>query len=195
MNHFLAVGCSHTAGVGVEPGKVYVDHISSATGLKGLNLAQDGASSEHCLQQIVEVLQDTAPPKFIIAQWPNIYRKKFYADNGHWFENVNSHGEAFAHTLKLGDANFVQPWCQHIITANTLAKARGIPIYHICLEYYEQQPVSELEKLGVVLHMDLQKPGKTWLFDNAGSDGVHHSAVCHSQWAERILGIINESTK
>jgi hypothetical protein len=28
--------------------------------------------------------------------------------------------------------------------------------------------------------------------DNKASDNLHHSAICHKQWAERLIGLINE---
>ena len=51
-----------------------------------------------------------------------------------------------------------------------------------------------LKKEGIVLHMDEKLPGKTWLFDNAANDNMHHSARCHRAWADRLVGLIDENT-
>jgi hypothetical protein len=39
--------------------------------------------------------------------------------------------------------------------------------------------------------MDEKLPGKTWLFDNAANDNMHHSARCHRAWADRLVGLID----
>jgi hypothetical protein len=54
--------------------------------------------------------------------------------------------------------------------------------------------INTLDNNNIRLHWDQKIPGKTWLFDSAASDNLHHSAVCHKQWAERLYGIFNENT-
>jgi lysophospholipase L1-like esterase len=190
MKYFLAVGCSHTEGVGVNPNEVYVECLSKDLGISCVNLGLSGSNSEYALEQIVKTLRGNELPKFIIAQWPNIYRKSFWKNNKRFFENINTGQNIFSQLLKQSENNFIQPWIQHILTADTLANASAIPVYHICLEHYKDQPVSVLDKEGIKLHMDLKKPGETWFFDSAGSDGIHHSAKCHQAWADRLLRII-----
>lgn len=190
MTYFLAVGCSHTAGVGIKPDEIYVEQLSKLIEIPCVNLSKSGSNSEYALKQIVETVQQESLPNFIIAQWPNIYRKQFWTDSDCFFENVNTGGEIFNKLLKQSENNFIKPWVQNIITANVIADAFDIPIYHIYLDYTD----IKLDK-NIKLHQDLKKPGETWLFDSAASDGLHHSAMCHRAWADRLIGIINENTK
>lgn len=44
------------------------------------------------------------------------------------------------------------------------------------------------------LHTDQKLPGLTWLFDSAATDQLHHSAYCYKQWADRLIGLIDEIT-
>lgn len=189
MNYFLAVGCSHTAGVGIQSDEIYVQCLSRDIGLDCINLSYNGCDSEYTLQQIVKTLRKDQLPNFIIAQWPNIFRKTFYNDKEFYFENVNSSGEIFNKLLKLSENNFVKPWIQHMVTADTLADSIGIPIYHIYLDYTDVKIENNIK-----LHQDFKRPGETWLFDNGASDGLHHSAKCHRAWADRLNRIINEDT-
>jgi hypothetical protein len=96
--------------------------------------------------------------------------------------------------LKSGIDNFIQPWLQCIITADTLCKFARIKIVHIMLEDLDSKYVDVLHNNDITLHRDLKKPGQTWLFDSAGSDNLHHSPRCHAQWAERLIGLLNEHT-
>lgn len=189
MNYFLAVGCSHTAGVGIDPDNIYVEYLSRDIGIPCRNLSKNGSNSEYALAQIVKILRQDLLPEFIVAQWPNIYRKQFWNNNEYVFENTSNAGEIFNKLLKQSENNFIQPWIQHIVTADTLARAFNIPIYHIYLDYTD----IEIE-YNIKLHMDLKNPGETWLFDSNAVDRIHHSATCHRAWADRLLGIINETT-
>lgn len=188
MSYFLAVGCSHTSGVGIDLKDIYVEQLSRDIGIPCQNLSQGGSNSEYALEQIVKTLRNQELPEFIVAQWPNIYRKTIWYNQKYRFENINNALEIFNQLLKQSENNFVQPWIQHITTADTLASAFGVPIYHIYLDY------TDVEVDNIKLHMDLKKPGETWFFDSAASDGMHHSAKCHRAWADRLLGIINEYT-
>lgn len=195
MSYFLAVGCSHTAGIGIEPDEIYVQQLSKDLNIECVNLSVPGSNSEYTLQKIVETLGKEQLPNFVIAQWPNVFRKTFWYNDEYHMENINSCGEIFHSLVKAGENNFTQPWIQHILTADLLCKAFNLPVYHICLEYYKELPSELIKNHNIQLHMDHKEPGRSWLFDNGASDNFHHSAFCHRAWAHRINGIINENTQ
>jgi hypothetical protein len=96
--------------------------------------------------------------------------------------------------MKAGPENFTNPWLMNIITCNRLCNLAGIPTINILLESLDSDSLEILQKQDIVMHCDDKTPTRTWLFDSAGSDNLHHSARCHAQWAERLKGLLNEYT-
>ena len=189
----LALGCSHTAGVGVSATECYVSLLSTQYDCEIINTAMPGGNAENCLKQLVAQLRARIPD-FVIAQWPNPIRRTHWIGNKLQFENIQNGSAVFRSLLNAGIDNFIQPWLQCIITADTLCKFAGIKIVHIMLEDLDSEYVDVLNNNNITLHRDLKKPGQTWLFDSAGSDNLHHSPRCHAQWAERLIGLLNEHT-
>jgi hypothetical protein len=189
----LALGCSHTAGVGVSATECYVSLLSTHYDCKIINTAVPGGNAENCLKHLVAQLR-ARTPDFVIAQWPNPIRRTLWINNKPQCETIQSSSTTFHLLLKSGIDNFIQPWLQCIITADTLCKFARIKIVHIMLEDLDSKYVDVLHNNDITLHRDLKKPGQTWLFDSAGSDNLHHSPRCHAQWAERLIGLLNEHT-
>jgi hypothetical protein len=93
-----------------------------------------------------------------------------------------------------GEKNLYDKWVCHVMTTNILCNQLGIPIFNIQLEWVYPQALEILKSNGILSHCDKKTPDNTWLFDSNASDKLHHSGLCHSQWAERIMRIINENT-
>lgn len=189
----LAVGCSHTAGVGVSATECYISLLQVHYACDIINAAIPGGNAENCLTQLVAQLR-TETPDFVIAQWPNPIRRTLWVDKTRRFENIHNGSAIFQSLLHSGIDNFMQPWLQCIITADTLCKLAGIKIVHIMLEDLDSQYIDVLSNNGISLHSDLKQPGQTWLFDSSGLDNLHHSPRCHAQWAERLIGLLDEHT-
>ena len=189
MNHLLALGCSHTAGVGVEADQCYANLVSQALGLTLVNHAVPGGNHITVQKNLVEHLQQHRPSQ-IIAQWPNIYRTTVWQQGRPCLLNSNIANNIYNQLLQAGPENFVEPWIQTIVVCNMLCKALEIPMLNILLEHADQYIHNELSRFDVVLHQDQKLPGQSWIFDSAGNDGLHHSAKCHALWAQRILTII-----
>lgn len=189
----LALGCSHTAGVGVLASECYVSLLSAQYDCEIVNAAISNGNAEYCLQQLVLQLR-TEYPDFVIAQWPNPIRRTTWIGKKFQFENIQSAGPTFRSLLTSSVENFMQPWIQCIVTADTLCNLAGIKVIHIMLEDLNTEYVDTLNKNNITLHRDLKQPGQTWLFDSAGSDNLHHSPRCHAQWAQRLIGLLNEHT-
>jgi len=189
----LALGCSHTAGVGVSATERYVSLLSTHYNCEIINTAVPGGNAENCLKQLVAQLREETPD-FVIAQWPNPIRRTLWINDKPQYETIQSSSTTFHLLLKSGIDNFMQPWLQYIITADTLCTLAGIKIVHIMLEDLDAKFVDVLNNNNITLHRDLKQPGKTWLFDSAGADNLHHSPQCHAQWAERLIGLLNEHT-
>ena len=190
----VALGCSHTAGIGINPSDCYVSVLSQMIGQSIDNLSQPGASHSVLQQKLVQALQAPTPPSFVIAQWPNPIRRITWQDHRPVNENINCASPAFNQLLRQSQENFYQPWLDTIIICNLLCKALDIIIINIMIEDVAEKYHAVLANHGVVLHVDKKLPGETWLMDSAAADNLHHSAQCHAQWAQRLHGLLNEYT-
>jgi hypothetical protein len=193
MKSALALGCSHTAGVGVEPHECYVTVLSHQLGLTIINLAEGGGNSSHVQDRLVEYLRYNRP-EFVILQWPNIFRRTTWIKGRPVKENVNHASQVFHAMMTAGPENFTNPWLMNVITCNRLCDLARVPAVNILLESLDSKNLEILHKQDIVMHCDDKTPTRTWLFDGAGSDNMHHSARCHAQWAERLKGLLDEIT-
>ena len=187
----LALGCSHTAGIGVGSNDCYVQLLSAHYNISIHNRAVPGGNADLNVQILTSVLR-TDRPKFVIAQWPNPFRRTTWYNDRSCSENINSSGKAFEQLLRDGKKNFYQPWIDSILVCNLLCKATAIPIVNIMIEDVPTEYHDMLAVEKIVLHVDRKLPNETWLMDNKANDNLHHSAICHKQWAERLIGLINE---
>lgn len=190
---FLALGSSHTAGVGLSTGQIYVDQLAADLKLDCDNRSVPGGSSRECVINLVTALREYRP-EFVIAQWPPIFRRTLWIGDRKIMQTVTSEREqSFSLLLKLGTQNFSQPWIQDVLIADTLARSQHLDIYHIWLD----SPAAEIDEIsahGITVHCDEKLPGRSWLFDNACGDGTHHSAACHRSWADRLRNLIVEDS-
>lgn len=189
----LALGCSHTAGVGVSADECYVSLLANHYDIVIENCGIPGGNADHLVETLTKTLRNSRP-SFVIAQWPNPFRRTIWHNTRASKENVNNASTAFRSLLSAGKENFMQPWLQNILTAHTLCKLADVPVVHILMEDLSAEYVVTLNNQHIQLHRDQKLPGQTWLFDSAGSDNIHHSARCHAQWAQRLIGLIDECT-
>lgn len=193
MQNIVTIGCSHTAGTGLDYKDSYVSCLEKYYNVPILNLSTPGGGLALLEKKLVDYLQ-TNHPDLIIAQWPNPFRRMHWKDNKCMNETVSSSSYVFTELLKDSEQNFYRPWIQNIINCNTLCTLANINIVNIMLENVDTVWHDELGRYKIKLHVNKSIPGETWLFDSGANDGMHHSAVCHRQWAERLIGLINEYT-
>lgn len=190
----LALGCSHTAGTGIDPKDCYVSVLAELIGCTIDNQAQAGGNHTIMQHRLVRAVQQPDLPRFVIAQWPNPFRRITYHSGHPRNENINVSSPAFEQLLRLSEQNFYQPWLDTIVVCNLLCKGFNIRCINIMIEDVAPEYHAVLTANNIVLHTDRKQPGETWLMDSAASDNLHHSAHCHKQWAERLFGLLNENT-
>lgn len=188
----LALGCSHTAGVGIDPADCYVTVLSAQLGIPIDNLGVPGGNHMHVQNNLVRALKYTRRPDFVVAQWPNPFRRTTYYNNIARDENIATAQTPFLELLRAGEKNFYQPWLDAIVVSDLLCKTATVPVIHIMIENVDEQYHSYLAQYNIQLHVDRKTPEETWLMDSAASDNLHHSAHCHQQWAQRLFGLLNE---
>lgn len=191
----LALGCSHTAGTALDIEDCYVSQLSRMLNRHIDNGGVPGGNHMHVQNQLVAALHNTIRPDFVIAQWPNPFRRTIWYNGTPRNETTKNASEAFNSLLKSGPENFYQPWIESIIVCNLLCKTAAVPIIHIMIEDVEQQYHNQLAQYKITLETDRKLPGKSWLMDSGAKDNLHHSAACHKQWAERLFKLIDEYTK
>ena len=96
--------------------------------------------------------------------------------------------------LRAGEQNLYADWIDSVITLNQFCRATQTPIINILLETLQTEYRAVVDQHSIIVHDDQKLPGLSWMFDSAGSDGSHHSAACHRLWAQRLQGIIDETT-
>jgi len=191
---WLAVGCSHTAGYGVEQEEIYVSRLSQHYNRPIHNAALGSGNHAVCRHNIELWLEKYGCPELIIAQWPNPVRRTIWHGNQGNLCTIQTSDVLFQTMAKTGENNFYVDWMSSIIAANRLCKHLKIRIINVLLENVDSTYHDILQRQGIILHVDEKLPGKSWIFDSAGSDNQHHSARCHQLWAERMIGIIDEIT-
>jgi hypothetical protein len=189
MSQLLALGCSHTAGVGISAEDCYATVVAKKLNMNLVNLGLPGGNCHTVQQSLIDHLNEQTPD-LIIAQWPNPFRLSSWSQQQQRLETVGHSGPIFQAMLLAGEENFLRPWVQTIVVSNMLCQAKSIRMLNILLESVDQSIHNRLAEFGIRLHQDDKQPGRTWYFDSAGSDGVHHSANCHRLWAERILDLL-----
>ena len=190
----LALGCSHTAGVGVAPADCYVSVLSQLLDRPIVNKGVSGGNAAHVQKHLTQALKTTLRPDFVIAQWPNPIRRTIWHGTATRDENIITASEPFRQLLRASEQNFLRPWIDTIIVCNLLCRTAAVPIINIMIEDVAPEYHAMLASECIRLHVDRKIPGETWLMDSAASDNLHHSAHCHKQWAERIFGLLNEHT-
>lgn len=193
MTPWLALGCSHTAGVALPPHDCYVSVLSTMLDRPVKNLGQPGGNADDVVQNLVQELKND-PPSTVILQWPNPIRRTIWTGTRPQRQNIHNAGLAFRQLLQSSEENFYQPWIQNIVVANMLCELANTHCINIMIEDIDAKYHKLLDAENIVLHVDQKLPDQTWLMDSAASDNLHHSARCHKQWAERIMRIFNEHT-
>ena len=189
---WVAAGCSHTVGSGIEFNNNYCNQLGRRYGKTIHNIAIGMGNHQITRSNIQLWLRMQPDTGLIIAQWPNAVRLTTW-DSEKLGQRVSiSQNDSILHEmLRRAEINFDIPWLDSIITLNQLGTALHIPVVNIVLDTCSPEYVSLLSKFNIKLHIDEKKEGRSWIVDNAASDGTHHSARCHKLWAERLTGIIS----
>lgn len=189
--YLLVAGCSHTEGAGIDKNQTWANVLSTNLNLDLVNLGKSGACAKFVSDSIMKWLETcTVLPSLTVIQWPNPYRSMEVIEKKITFYNVSHMDDKFKKRFMSDPDSFVKEWHNIIVELNQLYPQKLI---NICLESYEGfmiKAVDDLARHSIELHIDKKQPGKTWFFDCAAKDGLHHSEYCHQKWADRILTII-----
>ena len=200
---FMVMGCSHTVGVGVNKEDSYPMQLSKHYGIPVYNLAISNGNIDVCRLNFYKLIESQIFgkfnfPKFLVMQWPNPIRKIIWKSKQHELvgslENINNGSTEFQQLIPIHEMQFYFDWMMAIRDINATCKALKLPVINIYLNQLNSQYRTILYERDITIHWDEKLPGKTWLFDSAASDNIHHSAWCHNQWTKRLIPLIDEAT-
>ena len=167
MNSSIALGCSHTQGVGVEPHQAW-------PALMGIqNLGVSGVSADFCYRMLQLTLQKQTVEEVYIL-YPHWLRFEYRQDDV-IFQSLPSDSNRIEFMETHDEA-----WCWNNYTTvrtniSLLCDAWDILLVEMTFE----------DMTGIINHAD------TW---PAGSDGDHHGAQWH-QWVAGLFGVKREWCK
>jgi hypothetical protein len=201
---FCVFGCSHSTGVGINQQDSYAARLSTHYNLPVYNLATDNGNIDICRLNFYKLISaihsgNVQLPKFVVFQWPNPIRKIIWTSKQSnatgRLENINNSSNTFRELVKINEVQFTFDWILTIRDINTTCQALGLPIVNIYLDQLDRDLDTVFDRAGIKVHWDQKLPGKTWFFDSAAQDKIHHSSWCHEQWTKRLIPLIDETTK
>lgn len=134
-NYMVVLGCSHTAGVGLNLEETWPYRISQELNMDLVNGAIPGGTNEFMLMNLTRLLNNRTPPKLVVFNWTYVARQSYRSNGG--FE---IYGLAEQPTGKWEDEwkkylASPQDWAYDFLElkerAILLCKLAGIPAWHI----------------------------------------------------------------
>lgn len=196
--HFVVAGCSHSAGVGVERYQRYDHVIQQQLNLPAYNISLAGGCAAVVSVYLTQWIDSVGTPDFVVAQWPEYARYPVWVPGNQLIpymriDNPQDHSVIYQYLLKHSEDNFWSDWMRSIVSTNVLCRKLNIPIINVYFDTMPKTIREILEEDKQIKVYDNREPDY-WQKDSKAADGAHHSAKCHRAWANRILGIINETT-
>lgn len=118
---FVALGCSHTYGVGMPLQYTWPSFVCDITEIKDyVNLSMPGASIFFQVRLLANYIRKYGAPKIVLANFPDLNRYETVDDKGNikygstidvWFEDF-SKSPAYAHFQSLQALNFLEAICK-----------------------------------------------------------------------------------
>ena len=118
---FVALGCSHTYGVGMPLQYTWPSFVCDITEIKDyVNLGRPGASIFFQVRLFANYIRKYGAPKIVLANFPDLNRYETVDDNGNilygssadaWFQDY-SKSPAYSHFQGLQALNFLEAICK-----------------------------------------------------------------------------------
>jgi hypothetical protein len=185
-DYFVALGCSHTAGLGVHLEDTYCHLLSTELNLPYLNFGFPGGAQNLVWTNATLLAKNSKQlPKFVILQWPEIERLTIFHEEGISLFLPNFHGGDYAkpadkklYISMLKSENFL--YAQAIVyfqSTNLMLNSLGIKTINFTLS----EMASELFDIHCF---------KGWGMDEslAARDLIHPGPIHHRQMLEFIKG-------
>lgn len=136
----LAIGCSHTQGVGVKLEYTWPSQLQAMLGQKIWNLGVGGAALDTCYR-LLDYWIKHLNIKFVICVVPGISRYEIYTDNN-WTNfvptsEIRQYLEGYHKEYLLYDQNSIMNRQKNLYAIKYICHLHGVPLYYDLLEDFD----------------------------------------------------------
>lgn len=150
--NIVALGCSHTFGVGVPVQSIWTSFISDLTGIQDVvNLGVPGASIPLCVRLLATYINQYGPPKIVLCNFPDFHRYEVLDDIGRakMGNSANANYEdysktnIFSYMQNLQAINFLEAMCKtnkiKLVWQVWVSKVSSLEKLHVSEEFFEKK--------------------------------------------------------
>lgn len=160
----IALGCSHTLGVGMPVDSIWPTLIEKATGVPTLNLGIGGGSTD-CVSRILMNVSSLYAVQTVFIAWPELTRfEKYFLDS---ILNLSSVNASIEDVWNMNDSQSSQRFYKNQEIVYVLSKLHNFS-------------VKEVDAIDIIAKY---RPAQR------ARDGIHPGAEAHKEFAETLLGL------
>lgn len=186
----VILGCSHTFGIGLEEGEVWVDQLYRLVDknrLRFWNLAVPGASADLCTR-ILYATEKVLFPKIVIVCWPASSRRERLDQ---YPKNLTNAAPELALENNTTDTN---NFLKNVFLVEKFAEKNGAKVLHCFAEDKHKLPNADaytIETLKTVWpewSKDRSKQSKRQFISkpSLAKDGIHYGVEHHNAFGKQI---------
>lgn len=158
----IALGCSHTLGVGMPADSIWPTLIEKSTGVTTLNLGIGGGSTD-CVSRILLNVSSLYDVQTVFIAWPDLARFEKYFPNS--IHNMQSHSAGTEDVWNMSDAQSSQRFYKNQAIVHVLSKMHNF----------------------LVKEVDANDIISKYRPDQRARDGMHPGFEAHKEFAETLL--------
>jgi hypothetical protein len=183
----LALGCSHTEGVGQQENETWTYKLSNLIDTPVANFGVSSCGADFIEYISYKWIQHYSLPSTVIIQWPNPIRAINWNKHQGYFTNIHSQDKIFKEKIMSGELNFYIPWIKSINLINQFWNSASVSVLNC---YFDNFPTEFSQYVTPKIHSNDSENNLPWLFDSQAHDRSHHSDWCTTQWANRIKELL-----
>jgi hypothetical protein len=188
-NFFLALGCSHTEGIGLSLDETWPYRVAKTLNMDYLNHAKGGGSADLAYINSLLFLQNSrVKPKFVVIQWPDLSRMIYKNLNdlilcGVSFP-ISDKANEFFNTMIQHDSHLFNTYWAYK-TTQTLWKLAGVPVINLSIStsFYQLD-------LNIQLDLSIELLAKEKRSVNRARDCLHYGPSFYERASALIVDCI-----
>jgi hypothetical protein len=197
-NYSIAVGDSHTFGVGLSTELLYHQLVSKYANVDVLNLGLPGFSSDLICYMTLNFLEKALKnPKFVLIVWPEIFRKVWFTEDNDAYIWVAGHHKEIKKYIKFDEVslnlsffekNQFQEFLFRRKSLQMYCKAANIKFIDCCFNIHADSYPTDIDVITVppVEHKSIEYYNNYCARDYT-EKGSHAGPIYHSATANYII--------
>lgn len=150
--NIVALGCSHTFGVGVPKDFIWTSFVSEITGINDvINLGVPGASVPLCVRLLSTYINEYGSPKIVLCNFPDFHRYEVFDDIGRaqMGSSASANYEDFSKTnifsyiQNLQAINFLEAMCKankiKLVWQIWVSQVSSLEKLHVSEEFFKNK--------------------------------------------------------